>query len=149
MRRMMMTTVAAVLAAGCGGGSSPATPPAAVLSVGGDYTVAVALAENGCGEVTVLPLPTRVEHAPGASAFRLVHGPGNYAGALQPDGRFTTEALTFADGASTQTVAISGRFLAAGLEAVASVSAVFPPAAPCAYSVRWTGTKVGAPNVIP
>jgi hypothetical protein len=147
---MTMAAAAVVAATACGGGGGgPAAPPTPVLSVGGDYTIAVALAENGCGDVTVLPLPTRVEHAPGALSFRLVHGPGTYAGTLQADGRFATAPLAFADGASTQTVTISGRFLPGGLEATAAVSAVFPPAAPCAYSVRWTGTKVGAPNVIP
>lgn len=144
------TAVAVVLSlAGCGGGGT--TGPSGgspVLSVGGDYAMAVVLAENGCGAVTVLPLPTRVVHTAGAAQFQLVHGPGTYDGTVDPDGRFRTAPRTFADSASSQTVAIEGRFLAAGLDATVTVDQSAPPPA-CRYVVRWTGTKTGAPNVIP
>ena len=145
------TALVAVLCVGaCGGGAGPSGPSAPVLSVGGDYTMVVEITENDCGTVTVLPLPTRVAHTAGATQFQLTHGPNTYAGSLEPGGRFTTQPRTFTDAASSQTVRIEGRFLAAGLEAVVTVDVQpTPPAASCRYLVRWTGTKVGAPNVIP
>jgi hypothetical protein len=140
------------LAACGGGGSTPAaaTPPTAtVISVGGDYTTAVALGENTCGpQVAVAPLPTRVDHAPGASQIRLTHGL-TYAGTLAADGAFTTDAQTVTDALGAQTIRIAGRFHRTGFDAVASVSVQPPAAAACRYAVQWTGTKQGAPNVIP
>jgi len=133
----------------CGGGGTtgpPGGPPA--LSVGGDYTMVVELTENGCGAVTVLPLPTRVVHAAGATQFQLIHGPGTYDGTLEAGALFRTAPRTFADAASSQTVNIGGRFLTTGLEAVVTVDQTAPAPA-CRYLVRWTGTKTGAPNVLP
>ena len=43
---------------------------------------------------------------------------------------------------------IEGRFITTGLEAVVTVDQSAPAPA-CRYLVRWTGTKVGAANVIP
>jgi hypothetical protein len=119
-----------------------------VACVGGDYAIAVELTENGCGPVTVLPLPTRVTQTPGALQFQLTHGPATYAGTLDAGGQFTTEPRTFTDGASRQVVRIAGRFLTTGLEAVVTVDQEAPAPA-CRYLVRWMGTKQGAPNVIP
>jgi hypothetical protein len=118
--------------------------------VGGDYAIAVALAENTCGAVTVLPLPTRVAHTPGAEQFQLTHGPNTYTGTFDAagGGLFRTVARTFADATSSQTVHIQGRFLTTGLEAEVTVDQTAPAPA-CRYLVRWTGTKQGAPNVIP
>ena len=148
-----MTAAACVMAlAGCGdGGTTGPTPPATpVRSVGGDYTMVVTLGENGCGAVTVQPLPTRVTHIAGASQFLLAHGPGIYTGTFDEPagGAFRTSALTFADATATQVVHIQGRFTATGLEAVVTVDQAAPAPA-CRYLVDWTGTKVGAPNVLP
>jgi hypothetical protein len=44
---------------------------------------------------------------------------------------------------------VTGRFTRTGLEALASVAVQPPAAAACRYAVQWTGTKQGAPNVIP
>ena len=141
-----------LLLAACGGGGTPEGPTTTgpVRSVGGDYTMAVELTENGCGAVTVLPLPTRVAHSPGAMQFELTHGPATYAGTFDAaaGGAFRTAARTFSDAGSTQVVHIEGRFVATGLEAVVTVDQSAPAPA-CRYLVRWTGTKVGAPNVIP
>jgi hypothetical protein len=113
-----------------------------VLSVGGDYAMTVALTSNDCGAVTVLPLPTRVDHTPGATRFRLTHGPNTFDGSVAADGTFTTDQATLSDGS---TIVIAGRFSVSGLEATATVS----QPGPCRYVVRWTGAKQGSPNVIP
>ena len=135
--------------AACGGGGSTGPTGAPSLSVGGDYTVAVELTENGCGAVTVLPMPTRVVQTPGALPFQLTHGPTTYTGTLDAaGGGFRTAVRVFSDAASSQTVHIEGRFLVTGLEAVVTVDQT-APAPPCRYLVRWTGIKVGAANVIP
>jgi hypothetical protein len=143
-------TLAGVLAACGGGGGSPtpSAPSAPVIAVAGDYTTAVALAENTCGPVVVAALPTRVEHVPGATQLRLTHGL-TYTGTLSPDGSFTTDAQTVTDALGTQTVRVSGRFTRTGFEALASVTVQPPAASSCRYAVQWTGTKQGAPNVIP
>jgi hypothetical protein len=131
------------------GGSVTNGPGQPLLAVGGDYTMAVELTENTCGAVTVLPLPTRVTHTPGATQFQLTHGPATYTGTLDATGGgFRTAVRTFSDAASSQTVHIEGRFVATGLEAVVTVDQTSPAPA-CRYLVRWTGTKQGAPNVIP
>lgn len=134
---------------GGGGGTNPTSGPSATLiAVAGDYAMAVALTENTCGAVQVAALPTRVEHTPGATQFRLTHGL-TYAGTLATDGSFTTEAQTVTDPVGAQTVRVTGRFTRTGLEALASVAVQPPAAAACRYAVQWTGTKQGAPNVIP
>jgi hypothetical protein len=111
--------------------------------------MAVELGENACGAVTVLPLPTRVTHTAGASQFQLTHG-ATYAGTFDAatGGAFRTAAQTFADAGSSQTVHIQGSFRATGFDAEATVDQTAPAPA-CRYVVRWTGTKVGAANVIP
>ena len=149
MSPRVVLAAAAITAAACGGGSGPNTGGSALLSVGGDYTMAVTLAESGCGAVTVEPLPTRVAHTPGELQFQLTHGPATYAGTLDREGGFVTQPRSFADGATTQTVSITGHFTRTGFDAVATVDVQTPTAAPCRYVVRWNGTKVGAPNVIP
>ena len=74
--RALGVALAGMLAA-CGGGggsSTPTTPTTPLIAVAGDYTTAVALTENTCGQVTVAALLTRVEHVPGARQLRLSHG---------------------------------------------------------------------------
>lgn len=138
--------------AGCGGGgSSPTTPPpATVLSVGGAYTVAVALGDNSCGSVTVQTQPTSVTHTPGAGRFSLQHGPTTIQGAVANDGAFVGDPLALADGATALTLNIQGRFTATGLTATVTVDENRPaPTADCRYTVQWTGTKQGANNTFP
>jgi hypothetical protein len=147
-RRAAAITLAGLLA-GCGGSTSPTPPPSGTLiAVAGDYTMTVALTENTCGAVQVAPLPTRVEHTAGATQFRLTHGL-TYTGTLASDGTFTTDAQTATDSVGAQTVRVTGRFTRTGLEALASVAVQPPSSAACRYAVQWTGTKQGAPNVIP
>ena len=151
--KVLAVAVSSLLAACGGGGSSspstPSAPGAPVLSVGGDYTTAVALTENTCGpQVAVSALPTRIEHTPGATQIRLTHGL-TYAGTVAADGAFSTDAQTVTDALGAQTIRVAGRFTRAGFDALASVAVQPPSAAACRYAVQWTGTKQGAPNVIP
>lgn len=151
-RTLRAAAMLATLLASCGGGGGAATPTptssSTLIAVAGDYTMAVALTENTCGAVQVAALPTRVEHTPGATQFRLTHGL-TYAGTLSNDGAFTTDAQTVTDSVGAQTVRVTGRFTRTGLEALASVAVQPPAGAACRYAVQWTGTKQGAPNVIP
>jgi hypothetical protein len=138
----------------CGGGTSPPTTPSTpatpVLSVGGAYTVAVALATNSCGAVTVAPQPTSVTHTPGANRFALVHGANTFNGSVAADGAFTTDPLGLNDAGTALTVTLVGRFSVTGLNATVTVDQRPPaPGSACRYTVAWTGTKQGAPNVIP
>jgi hypothetical protein len=145
MRRTVAVAGIVVLC-GCGGGGGGGTPTGPrSISVGGDYALAVALTENDCGSVTVQPLPTRVEHTPGAARLRLTHGPNTFDGSVSPDGTFTTDPRTLSDGAGTLVLTVAGRFTSSGLDALATVAL----SRPCRYVVRWTGTKQGAPNVLP
>lgn len=152
MRLKAGVAVAAVVSLACGSGGTTGgpSPGGSVRSVGGDYAIAVALTQNTCGPVTVLPLPTRVAHTPGAQEFQLTHGPNTYTGSFDAaaGGLFRTAARTFSDAASSLTVHIQGEFVATGLQAEVTVDQTAPVPA-CRYVVRWTGTKQGAPNVIP
>jgi hypothetical protein len=151
VRRSFVFWVLVLVLGGCGGGSSgPSTPAAPLLSVGGTYSVAVALGTNTCGAVTVAPQPTSVTHTPGASRFTLVHGATTFAGSVAADGGFTTDPLALNDGGSALTVTLQGRFTTTALTAMVTVSVRPPAPAPtCQYVVAWNGTKQGAPNVIP
>lgn len=143
--RTLVALAGIAFAWGCGGGGGGTPTGPAVLAVGGDYTLAVALVENDCGAVTVQPLPTHVEHVPGAARLRLTHGPNTFDGSVAGDGAFTTDPRTLSDGAGTLVIAVGGRFTASGMDALATVTL----SRGCRYVVRWTGTKQGPPNVIP
>lgn len=120
------------------------------IQVAGTYPTAVALVENDCGDVTVLPMTTTVIHNPGATQLSLVHANTTYGGSLQSDGAFTTDPLDVLDSdGSVLTVGISGRFDANGFEATVAVDVRRTNGSRCRYVVRWTGTKQGPPNVIP
>jgi hypothetical protein len=141
MRKLPAVLILAALTPACGGGGSTTPTPTpssnpAVIAVGGEYTTAVNMAENSCGDVTIMALPTRVEHTAGATSMRLTHG-ATYDCSVTAAGGFTCTPRTFD---------VNGRQEAVTVAGTASV-AVQPNA--CAYAVRWTGTKQGAANVIP
>jgi hypothetical protein len=135
----------------CGGGATPPTttpPQATAPQVGGQYDVAVRLQQNDCAAApTVLPQPTSVTHAAGASTFSLAHGGLSVTGTVNRDGSFTTNALSVQDPQGPATLTIAGRFTTNGLEATVTV-AVNASAGACRYLVAWTGTKQGSPNVL-
>ncbi|MEO8587558.1 MAG: hypothetical protein ABI584_15435, partial [Acidobacteriota bacterium] len=127
--------------------SPPPAPAPRLLSVGGSYSVAVALLDNTCGSVTVQTQPTSVSHEIGASTFTLTHLL-TYSGQVGGDGRFSTAPLVLTDSGSTTTLTIEGRFTAAGFDATVAVN-VQRAGGPCVYHVGWTAVKQGAPNVLP
>ena len=148
--RRTLVRLAALLGAltgACGGGPTPAPN---LIQVAGTYPTAVTLGENSCGAVTVLPNPTVVAQAPGATRVTLTHAGASYSGPLAADGTFSTEAVTVRDSSGTaSTIRIAGRFATTGFDAQVTVD-VQPAAGPaCRYVVRWVGTKDGAPNVLP
>lgn len=147
-RRTAGVTVAVIVSAACGGADPDPVIP--LIHVAGSYPTAVALGTNGCGPVEVQPQTTVVQHAAGAATFSLTHGPVTYAGTLQATGDFTTAPSQAASGGNTFTLTVAGRFRVSGFDAMVTV-VVTPPqgAAPCQYTVAWTGTKTGDPNVIP
>jgi hypothetical protein len=149
--RLAVACLASALAAACGGAGGPTpTPSAAVIQVGGTYPTAVALGENTCGPVTVLPNTTTVTHTPGAVRVILTHAGTRYSGSLSPDGTFSTDAVTVRDSTGTaSTIRIAGRFTASGFEALVTVDVQPATGAACRYVVRWTGTKEGPPNILP
>jgi hypothetical protein len=127
-----------------------ATTPPPAISVAGSYDTAVTLAENNCGPVTVEPMPTQVEQQPGETSLVLTHAGNHFNGILQPDATFITEPLILRGGGDTYTVTVQGHFATTGFDALTTVivqQSVKPQN--CQYTVRWLGTKQGAPNVIP
>ncbi len=146
-RRVAGVAFALIATAACGTAPGPDTR---LIHVAGSYPTAVALGTNGCGAVEVQPQTTVVQHAAGAATFSLTHGPVTYAGTLQATGDFTTAPSQVASGGSTFALTVAGRFRVSGFDATVTV-VVTPPqgAAPCQYTVAWTGTKTGDPNVIP
>ncbi len=142
------------LGTGCGGPAGNSAPQpdagggASQLSVGGSYDTRVTLLPGGtCSGVTVEDAVTSVDHAPGASSLRLTHAGVSHSGTVDASARFQTTARTVAVGPATFRITLAGQFSITGLEAMATVEQTSPVA--CAYSVRWLGTKSGAPNVIP
>jgi hypothetical protein len=144
--------VLALSTAACGGsgGGPPVTPAAPVLTLGGAYQVTPTLAANACGDVQVLPGPATVAHTPGATTLGLTHVGQTYTGTVDARGAFRTTPRAIAlGGGSTDTVTIAGTFSTTGFEADVTVQADHAGAPPCAYTVRWSAAKQGAPNVIP
>jgi hypothetical protein len=110
----------------------------------------VALTENTCGPVTVLPNPTTVTHTPGAARVTLTHAGATYSGPLSRDGTFSTDPVIVRDSTGTaSTIRIAGRFTVAGFEALVTSDVQPASGAACRYVVRWTGSKDGPPNVLP
>jgi hypothetical protein len=157
MRQMGSTAllvIGAVIVTGanCGGGSSPA-PPAGptpgVLQVAGQYQIVQQAVETSCGDTAAPPTVTgTVTQAPGAASFVLADTGGTtFTGTVQTTGEFTATA-TFGPDSAGQTYAqrLEGRFSATGFTGRLGVD-VSPRA--CRFTRDWTGTKQGAPNVLP
>jgi hypothetical protein len=118
--------------------------------VGGTYDTAVALIDDTCGGVTVMPQPTTIAHVAGDTRFTLTHAVLVCPGTLTADGSFNTQPIVVQDSLGASTVGIAGRFRTTGFDANATVDVARPQGAPaCRYVVRWTGTKQGPPNVLP
>ena len=130
------------------GGPDP-DPDADKIHVAGTYGTQVTLSDNTCTGVTVMPLPTTVTHAAGATTFSLQHGPLTYSGSLTSAGAFTTAPRVIQDGGTQTTITIAGSFTTTGFIADVTVAIVNATPPNCGYKVHWVGTKTGSPNVIP
>ena len=111
--------------------------------IDGRYDVEVALKENDCGAVTVLPQPTSVRHKVGAERFTLRHGSLTFRAALGADNTFVAEPLSLSgsDGV-TLVVLLQGRF--DGTMLAATVAVEERRRRSCRYQVQWSGRKVGS-----
>jgi hypothetical protein len=96
---------------------------------------------------TVEDAVTTVEHVPGSSALRLTHAGVTYSGTVDTGARFETTPRTVVVSPASFRITLAGQFGLTGLEATVTVEQTSPTA--CSYSVHWTGTKSGSPNVIP
>ena len=147
-RLSLLVSIAGALLA-FGGGDGGASPTATTSPIAGSYHVTVALADNNCGAVTVLPQPTSVSHKAGRTRFTLRHGSNSFAAPLAADNSFAADALLLQDqDGSTLTVRLAGRFTLGSpttLDATVTVEVSQRPSPPrsCRYLVRWTGTKKG------
>jgi hypothetical protein len=138
---------AVTVIAACGGSSPPG--PSSELSVGGIYTTAVTLQQNGCTGITVQTFPTTVAHNAGATSLTLTHASNSYAGTVQRNGAFTTTPKAVGGGAETHTLTIAGTFTTTAIDATVTAVVQRTGSADCQYSVKWAGPKQGGPNVIP
>jgi hypothetical protein len=146
--RIALPVIIACLFPSC---SSANGPDDEQLKVAGTYATQVSLTENSCPNITVQSLPTVVNHAAGANALSLQHGPLTYSGTVSASGAFTTVPNVIQDpGAGTQTtLVIAGQFTATGFTAEVTVTMIRNVPPNCGYKVQWVGTKQGSPNTIP
>ena len=139
---------AAVVVAACGGDDDP-TNPSTELQVGGTYTTAVTLQQNGCTGITVQTNPTTVAHTAGATALTLTHAGNSYTGTVQRNGSFGTTPKAVGGGGETHTLTIVGTFSTTAIDATVTAVVQRTGQADCTYTVKWAGPKQGGPNVIP
>jgi hypothetical protein len=147
-RAIILMFGAATIIAACGDSSSPEPSPTE-LSVGGTYTTAVTLQQNGCTGITVQTFPTTVAHTVGSSTLTLTHAGNSYTGAVQRNGSFTTTPKAVGGGGETHTLTIAGTFTTTAIDATVTAVVQRTGSADCQYTVKWAGPKQGAPNVIP
>lgn len=115
------------------------------LTVGGTYATAVTILNNSCPNTVVQDNPTTVHQMPGDTTMSLSHAAISGPGVVHLNGAFSMPVIILNLGGVTYNITISGSFTAMGFTAQASL--VIP--GQCGYTVQWTGTKQGAPNVIP
>jgi hypothetical protein len=147
-RAVTLVLGAATVIAACGG-SSPSGVNSAELSVGGTYTTAVTLQQNGCTGITVQTFPTTVAHTAGSTSLTLTHASNSYTGTVQRNGAFTTTPKVVGGGAESHTLTITGTFTTTTIDATVTALVQRAGSANCQYTVKWAGPKQGGPNVIP
>ena len=151
-RKLVCSAAIAVIVAfitpSCSSAEGP-DPDPDQIHVAGTYGTAVTLSDNTCTGVTVLPAPTVVTHAEGATTLSIRHGQLIYTGTLTSAGAFTTTPLVIQDGGTTTTLTIAGNFTTTGFTADVTVAVANPAPPNCGYRVHWVGTKAGSPNIIP
>ena len=144
---LFLLTTTAIIAA-CGGSDATGTP-GNDLSVGGTYTTAVTLQQNGCTGVTVQTFATTVTHTAGANTLTITHAGNSYTGTVQRNGSFATTPKALGPAAETHTITIAGTFTTTAMDATVSAVVTRTGGATCQYTVKWVGPKQGGPNVIP
>lgn len=124
--------------------------PPAEISVGGNYPTVVTMVADSCPGTVIQNNPTVITHTPGAFTFSLSHVVIQANGTLNNQGAFTTSPAVLNLGGTNYHFDIAGTFSTTGFDALVHVG-VGDIGAPgrCGYTVRWQGTKQGAPNVIP
>ena len=150
MRGTLNLLLAVAMATACSSGNpgpEPEPDPDPVISVGGTYQTAVTMVANSCPGQTVQQHETAVSHVPGSTALFLAHAGSTYSGTLAADGAFTTAPVTQVFDGISYRISIAGQFTETAIDALVQVNAGRSP--PCAFTARWAGPKIGAPNVIP
>jgi hypothetical protein len=151
-RRWLLPLLASLALSGCsgadGGGGTPDGGRGNLLSVGGSYpTQAALLPGSTCADAAVQDAVTTVTHSPGATTLTLAHAGTSYSGTVDTAGNFQTTPKTVTVSPASFRLTITGHFTLNGLEATVAVEQLQPTS--CGYSVQWTATKSGTPNVIP
>ena len=154
LRRSLLPLLASLAVFGCGGndgGGGRGNPDAGggdLLSVGGSYpTHATLLPGSTCADAAVEDATTTVTHVPGATSVTLNHAGIVHSGTVDTAGNLQTTPTTVQVSPATFRLTISGHFTLSRLEATVVVDQLAPTS--CSYSVQWTATKSGSPNVIP
>ena len=146
-RTVALIVGAAAIIAACGDSTTDPTPTE--LSVGGTYTTAVTLQQNGCTGVTIQTFPTTVAHTAGSTTLTVTHAGNSYTGTVQRNGTFVTTPKALGPATDTHTLTIAGTFSTTAIDATVTAVVQRPGSANCQYTVKWAGPKQGAPNVIP
>jgi len=155
-RRWLLPLLTSLALSGCsgedgGGGGGGGTPDAGggnLLSVGGSYPTQVLLLPGStCTDAVVQDAVTTVTQSPGATTLTLSHAGISHSGTVDRAGNFQTTPTTVTVSPASFRLTIAGHFTLNGLEATVTVEQLQPTS--CGYSVGWTGTKSGTPNVIP
>jgi hypothetical protein len=145
---VLRALTAVVVVAACGGDDGP-TNPSNELQVGGTYTTAVTMQQNGCTGITIQTFATTVTHTAGANTLTLTHAGNSYTGTVQRNGSFSTTPKAVGGGAETHTLTIVGTFTTTAIDATVTAVVQRTGQANCQYTVKWAGPKQGSPNVIP
>lgn len=132
----------------CGG--SPATSQPAVLSVAGTYATAVTMIADSCTGTVIQDNLTFVQQQPGDTLMSLTHAVIAAHGSVHNDGRFQMAPAVVPISGVNYHVDIGGQFATQGFTAAVHVGVgdLGQPTR-CGYTVHWSGTKQGPPNVIP
>jgi hypothetical protein len=120
------------------------------LSIGGTYDTRVTLIANGCPGTVVKDNPTTVTQTAGDTLLTLTHAVIRSEGVVHDDGSFRMTPSRWSMSAVEYSFAIEGLFTQTGFTAGVRVTRTDSTSSRhCEYTVRWVGSKLGAPNVIP
>lgn len=125
-------------------------PSPQLLSVAGTYATAVTMVADSCAGTVIQDNPTIVRQQPGDTIMSLTHAVIAASGSVHNDGTFQMAPAVVSISGVNYHVDIGGQFELRGFAATVHVGVgdIGQPTR-CGYSVRWVGTKQGAPNVIP